>query len=162
MYNDTQGVFMNVRTKRLRMIASVLHAHVIANQNQLIEVLQQQGVEVTQATLSRDLRDLRAEKKIMPDGAVKYVIPANPVVEQRVLGINSELSKQNMLSVDFCGQFAVVKTRPGYANAVAYDIDSRGASYILGTLAGDDTILVIPRETTTREELHDFLYGVDA
>ncbi len=152
---------MNVRTKRLRLIASVLNVHVITNQNQLTEVLQQQGVGVTQATLSRDLRDLRAEKKIMPDGSVKYVIPTNHVIEKRVLGIDTELSKQNILSIDFCGQFAVVKTRPGYANAVAYDIDTRGGAYILGTLAGDDTILVIPRETTTRDELSDFLYGVD-
>ncbi len=152
---------MNLRTKRMRLIVSLLNAHVIENQTQLTEVLQQQGVEVTQATLSRDLRDLRAEKKIMPDGSVKYVIPANPVVEKRVLGIDTELSKQNILSLDFCGQFAVLKTRPGYANAVAYDIDNRGAAYILGTLAGDDTILVIPRETTTRDELSDFLYGVD-
>ncbi len=152
---------MNIRMKRMRLIASILNAQVISNQTQLTKALQQQGVEVTQATLSRDLHDLRAEKKVMPDGSVKYVIPANPVVEQRVLGIDTNLSKQSILSVDFCGQFAVVKTRPGYANAVAYDIDDRGSAFILGTLAGDDTILVIPRENTTRDELYDFLYGVD-
>ncbi len=152
---------MNTRTKRLRLIASLLNAQVITNQHQLTAALRQQGVDVTQATLSRDLRDLRAEKKVLPDGTFKYVIPANPVVEQKVLGIDSELSKQSIRSIDFCGQFAVVKTRPGYANAVAYDIDDRGAAYILGTLAGDDTILVIPKESTTRDELYDFLYGVD-
>ncbi len=152
---------MNARVKRMRLISSILNAQVITNQHQLTQALQQQGVEVTQATLSRDLHDLRAEKKVMPDGSVKYVIPVNPVVEQKVLGIDTELTKQSIRSIDFCGQFAVVKTRPGYANAVAYDIDDRGASYILGTLAGDDTILVIPRETTSREELYDFLYGVE-
>ncbi len=152
---------MNVRTKRMRLIASILNAQVITNQHQLTQALQQQGIEVTQATLSRDLHNLRAEKKVMPDGSVKYVIPANPVVEQRVLGIDTELSKQSIRSIDFCGQFAVVKTRPGYANAVAYDIDNRGSAYILGTLAGDDTILIIPKETTTRDELSDFLYGID-
>ncbi len=152
---------MNTRTKRMRLIASILNAQVITNQAQLTQALQQQGVEVTQATLSRDLRDLRAEKKVLPDGTFKYAIPVNPVIEERVLGIDSSVSKQSIRSVDFCGQFAVVKTRPGYANAVAYDIDARGTAYILGTLAGDDTILVIPRETTTRDELYDFLYGVD-
>ncbi len=152
---------MNVRTKRMRLITSILHTQVITNQHQLTQALQRQGVEVTQATLSRDLHDLRAEKKVMPDGSVKYVIPANPVVEQRVLGIDTEISKQSIRSIDFCGQFVVIKTRPGYANAVAYDIDARGSAYILGTLAGDDTILIIPKETTTRDELSDFLYGID-
>ena len=64
-------------------------------------------------------------------------------------------------SVDFCGQFAVVKTRPGFANAVAYDIDNRGTELILGTIAGDDTILVIPRDTTTRDQLNQFFSAIN-
>lgn len=146
---------------RLRTITAVLNAQVIASQEQLTKALQQQGIEVTQATLSRDLRDLCAEKKVLPDGSVKYIIPANPVIEKKVLGMDTEMAKLSIKSIDFCGQFAVVKTRPGYANAVAYDIDDRGSAYILGTIAGDDTILVIPRETTTHEELYDFLYDID-
>lgn len=152
---------MNLRVKRMRLITSILNAQVITNQDQLTKALQQQGVEVTQATLSRDLKDLRAEKKVLPDGTFKYVIPANPVVEKKVLGMDTDMARTSIRSIDFCGQFAVVKTRPGYANAVAYDIDDRGSSYILGTVAGDDTVLIIPREDTTREELYDFLYGVD-
>ncbi len=120
-----------------------------------------QGFEVTQATLSRDLRGLRAEKKVMSNGITKYVIPNNPSVERKVLGMDSEVARLSIRSVDFCGQFAVVKTKPGFANAVAYDIDDRGSAYILGTIAGDDTILIIPRETTTKQMLYDFLYGVE-
>lgn len=90
---------------------------------------------------------------------MKYVVPANPVVEKKVLGIDSDLAKMSIRSLDFCGQFAVVKTRPGFANAVAYDIDNRGSELILGTLAGDDTILVIPRDTTSHEDLYRFLKG---
>ena len=145
----------------MRTITSILNAHVITNQEQLTKALRQQGIDVTQATLSRDLHDLCAEKKVLPDGTVKYVVPANPVVEKKVLGMDSEIARLSIRSIDFCGQFAVVKTRPGYANAVAYDIDDRGSAYILGTIAGDDTILVIPRETTTKEELYDFLYDID-
>ncbi len=151
---------MNARTKRMRMIANILNAQVITNQQQLTESLLMQGVEVTQATLSRDLRDLRAEKKILPNGTFKYVIPSNPVVEQKVLGLDSHLSHQSIHTIEFCGPFAVVKTRPGYANAVAYDIDDKGSEIILGTIAGDDTILVIPKEHTTKDELGDFLFGL--
>lgn len=146
----------------MRIIVNILNAQVINSQEQLTMALRQQGFDVTQATLSRDLRDLRAEKKVLPDGTFKYVIPANPVIEKKVLGIDSDLAKMSIRSVDFCGQFAVVKTRPGFANAVAYDIDSRGTALILGTIAGDDTILVIPRSSTTRQQLHDFLYGIEA
>ena len=152
---------MNMKMKRLRTIAAIINAQIIVSQEQLIRSLREQGIEVTQATLSRDLRDLRAEKKVLPDGTSKYVIPANPVVEKKVLGMDSDLAKMSIRSIDFCGQFAVVKTRPGYANAVAYDIDDRGGAYILGTIAGDDTILVIPKETTTHDELYDFLYDID-
>lgn len=145
----------------MRVIVQILNAQVISSQEQLTRALSMQGFETTQATLSRDLRELRAEKKVMDDGVMRYVVPSNPTIERRVLGMNSEIARLSIKSVDFCGQFAVVKTKPGFANAVAYDIDDRGEELILGTIAGDDTILVIPRENVTREELYDFLYGVD-
>ena len=136
------------------MICQILSAQVITNQEQLTRALRKQGMAVTQATLSRDLRDLKAEKKVMQDGKSKYVVPPDASVEQRVLGIDSHLAKMSIRSVDFCG---VVKTRPGFANALAYDIDTRGQHLVLGTIAGDDTILVIPREEVARDVLEAFL-----
>lgn len=147
---------MNARVNRMRTISQILNAQVISNQEQLTRALRLQGVEVTQATLSRDLRDLRAEKKVMNDGTQKYVIPPDPIVEQKVLGIDTNLAKMSIRSIEFSGPFAVVKTRPGFANAVAYDIDTRGQELTLGTIAGDDTILVIPREGVSREEIERF------
>lgn len=148
---------MNARVNRMRTISQILNAQVISNQEQLTQALRLQGVDVTQATLSRDLRDLRAEKKVMNDGTQKYVIPPDPIVEQKVLGIDSNLAKMSIRSIEFSGPFAVVKTRPGFANAVAYDIDTRGQELTLGTIAGDDTILVILREGISREEVERFL-----
>ena len=148
---------MNARVNRMRTISQILNAQVISNQEQLTQALRLQGVVVTQATLSRDLRDLRAEKKVMNDGTQKYVIPPDPSVEQKVLGVDSNLAKMCIRSIEFSGPFAVVKTRPGFANAVAYDIDTRGQELTLGTIAGDDTILVIPREGISREEVERFL-----
>lgn len=145
----------------MRVIMQILNAQVISSQEQLTRALAMQGYEVTQATLSRDLRELRAEKKVMSNGVTKYVIPTNPTVERKVLGMDSEIARLSIRSIDFCGPFAVLKTKPGFANAVAFDIDDRGTAYILGTIAGDDTILVIPREGITREMLYDFLYGVE-
>ena len=144
----------------MRVIVQILNAQVISNQDQLTRALSQQGIEVTQATLSRDLRDLRAEKKVMDNGVMKYTIPTNPKIERRVLGMDSEIARLSIRSVDFCGPFAVVKTKPGFANAVAYDIDDRGQDYVMGTIAGDDTILVIPREGVTKDMLREFLRAV--
>ena len=148
---------MNARVNRMRIIAQILNAQIISNQEQLTQALLQQGINVTQATLSRDLRDLRAEKRVTGDGVPKYIIPPDPVVEQKVLGIDSSLAKMSIRSIDFNGVFAVVKTRPGFANAVAYDIDTRGNDIVIGTIAGDDTILIIPREGISREEVEKFL-----
>ncbi len=148
---------MNVRTARMRVIANLLSAQIITKQEQLCEALLQQGYKITQASLSRDLRDLRAEKKVLPDGSFRYVIPSNPMVERKVLGIDSNTAKKFIYGVDFFGQFAVVKTRPGFANVVAYDIDNRGRDFVLGTIAGSDTILVMPRETISKEQLSAFL-----
>ena len=153
---------MENRQQRLRVIVQILNAQIISNQEQLTRALSQQGIEVTQATLSRDLRDLRAEKKGMDKGVTKYTIPSNPKIERRVLGMDSEIARLSIRSVDFCGQFAVVKTKPGFANAVAYDIDDRGQDYVLGTVAGDDTILVIPREGISKDMLREFLRAVNS
>ncbi len=152
---------MNIRMARMRVIVNLLNAQIITSQEQLSAALLKQGYQTTQATLSRDLHDLRAEKKVLPDGSFKYVIPVNPLVEKKVLGIDRNLAKMSINSVDYCGQFAVVKTRPGFANAVAYDIDSRAEELILGTIAGDDTILVIPRDTTTRDQLNQFFSAIN-
>ena len=141
----------------MRIIAHIMNAQIIRNQEQLTQALLQQRINVTQATLSRDLRDLRAEKRVTGDGVPKYIIPPDPVVEQKVLGIDSSLAKMSIRSIDFNGVFAVVKTRPGFANAVAYDIDTRGNDIVIGTIAGDDTILIIPREGISREEVEKFL-----
>ena len=152
---------MNIRMARMRVIVNLLNAQIINSQEQLSAALLKQGYQTTQATLSRDLHDLRAEKKVLPDGSFKSVIPVNPLVEQKVLGIDRNLAKMSINSVDYCGQFAVVKTRPGFANAVAYDIDSLAEELILGTIAGDDTILVIPRDTTTRDQLNQFFSAIN-
>lgn len=150
---------MHARVNRMRVICQILSAQIITNQEQLTQALQKQGLHVTQATLSRDLRDLKAEKRVISGGKSRYVVPPDSSVEQRVLGIDSHLAKMSIRSVDFSGVFAVVKTRPGFANAVAYDIDERGKTLVLGTIAGDDTILVIPREGVSRGELELFLHS---
>lgn len=152
---------MTNRVKRLRSLVNILNAQVIVNQEQIIKALSLRGIQVTQATLSRDLHDLKAEKQMTADGTMRYVVPVNPIFERTDIGITENLFRQNVKSIDFCERLAVVKTTDGFAAAIAKHIDEHGTKYILGTIAGNDTILVIPRENTTRDMLYDFLYVGD-
>lgn len=149
---------MNIRQSRLKTIAAILNAQMISNQDALQKALHADGIIVTQATLSRDLKLLKVVKTALPDGTYKYMIPGNQApASEKVAGISTDTARNAITEICFSGQFAVVKTRPGYANAVAYDIDLRGEKYIIGTIAGDDTILVIPREEYSRENINTFL-----
>ena len=129
----------------MRTIAHLLRTRVISGQEELLQILMLQGVETTQATLSRDLRDLGAEKRTLPDGSVRYIVPEQPV-QAKVQRIQSDLLRSAMTGVSLCGTFAVVKTRAGYAGAAAKEIENQAPQMVLGTIAGEDTILVIPSE----------------
>lgn len=146
----------NIRNVRLRTIAHMLRTRVIAGQEELLQVLMMQGIETTQATLSRDLRDLRAEKRTMADGTVRYIVPEEPA-QPRVRAIQSELLRQSMQSVDVCAPFVVVKTKQGYAGVAAKEIENQAPERVLGTIAGEDTILVILREQSDPQQLRDLL-----
>lgn len=148
---------MSVRQSRLRTMTAILTAQVISSQEALQKALRVEGLNVTQATLSRDLKLLKIIKTVLPDGTYKYVLPISQKVDEKVTGMGSDSLHSAIKEIGFSGHFAVVKTRPGYASAVAYDIDLRSEELVLGTIAGDDTVLVIPREGHTRETLHAYL-----
>lgn len=141
----------NIRNVRLRTIAHLLRTRVIAGQEELLQVLMLQGIETTQATLSRDLRDLKAEKCTLPDGTVRYVVPEQPL-QTKQKAIQSDLLRTAMVSVSVCGTFVVVKTKAGYAGVAAKEIENQAPQMALGTIAGEDTILVIPQEKTDPQQ----------
>jgi transcriptional regulator of arginine metabolism len=116
-------------------------------------LLTERQCEVTQATLSRDLKLLKVAKTPLSNGTYKYILPSynKPIPTQVVT--NPVISHGAVLSVEFSGQLAVIKTKPGYASAIAWDIDNKATEEVLGTIAGDDTILVVPREGITRENI---------
>ena len=144
-----------MKNKRLRLnvISDLLRLQVIGSQDDLLALLRNKGYDVTQATLSRDLKVLKVAKTPLSNGAYKYVLPA------QIKPISDELSSHNftshgaVLNLEFSGQLAIVKTKPGYASAIAWDIDNRATEEVLGTIAGDDTILLIPREGVTRDAI---------
>ena len=103
--------------------------------------------KVTQATLSRDIKQLKVAKVHDGTGDYVYRLPEESISKQ------AQPEGKKKPNIEFSGNLAVVKTRPGYAMGIASDIDSQAPSEILATIAGDDTILVIPRNGVSQEKV---------
>jgi transcriptional regulator of arginine metabolism len=146
---------MKNRNERLMEIRRLIGSLNISSQEELLRLLEKQGYEMTQATLSRDLKYLKVAK--MPDdyAGYVYILPdKDQVVEE------TELSRQGLsglISLDFAQGMAILRTLPGHAGSIAYTIDGLDACEIAGTIAGDDTILLIPRDGVSRSDLVNLL-----
>ena len=135
---------------RQRIIRDLIRNNRIANQEELSLKLQDLGLIVAQATLSRDIKEMRISKLHDDDGY--YYSLARPAFVRKG-GIPAMDSSESILSVEFSGIMAVIKTRPGHANMVAAIIDSGEIEEIAGTIAGDDTIFLVISEGNTREDM---------
>lgn len=127
---------MEDRTNRKKVIANIFESQKIHTQEELITVLKERGISATQATLSRDIKELGAVKVSDPEGGQYYKI-------RIVTTTKSHFSAE---SVEISGQLCVVKVKPGFAPPVSATIDSAGLPGVMGTIAGDDTVLAMLRE----------------
>ncbi len=151
---------MKTRTQRLLTIRKIIEGEAISNQEELLIKLAQAGFELTQATLSRDLKFLQAGKRPDKVRGYVYTLPRNntePVPPKGTVQVNGSFPLNGFVSMDFANHMAVIRTLPGYANSIAYMIDELDAFEILGTIAGDDTILLIPREGVYNEDVKNVL-----
>lgn len=144
---------MKGKVNRLEAIKELIESHVIGNQEELLHHLSNDGFILTQATLSRDLKKLKVSKAPGLNGNYHYVLPIEESERLRSLSTMKETIQKGGISIEFSGQLAVMKTRPGYASAIAWDIDTNAPDEILGTIAGDDTVLLILRERVTRNQV---------
>ncbi len=145
------------RTKRLLEIIRLIKNNRISSQEELLEMLVKNGYNFTQATLSRDLRLLKAGKISDNEKGYIYMLPGE-ITDNIFSGENlDDTITRGILSIDYSGNMAVIKTMPGFASGIALRIDGIKAFEILGTIAGDDTILVIAREGISRQALHRVL-----
>ena len=131
--------------KSVRQVAilDIIEKQDVETQEELAEALRARGMKVTQATVSRDIKDLRLLKVLTPSGAYKYATAdkAENGLSDRFIRMLSE----SLLSVSYANNLVVVKTLAGSANVAAEALDSLHLPEILGTLAGDNTILLIIR-----------------
>lgn len=136
---------------RLKKIKRIIEQRVIDTQEELAEALRQEGVEVTQATVSRDIRKLMLFKLPTGDGRYRYAFPAdqNAVYAQTRLSI----FQHSVTSINFSRNIVVIRTLPGTAEAAAFLIDYVRWPEIIGTVAGDNTIFVAVKSAEEVEQV---------
>ncbi|MHB8733358.1 MAG: arginine repressor [bacterium] len=140
------------RTERERRIREILGRHAIETQEDLVDRLRHEGLAVTQATVSRDIKRLGLVKIPLSDGRSQYVAPERPSPAD-VLRRLQHAAIEYVLSVDAGEDLLVIHTLTGRANAVAAAIDEMQWPGVVGTIAGDDTILIVPRRRAARVRL---------
>jgi transcriptional regulator of arginine metabolism len=148
------------KTQRQHRIARLLADRPVASQAQLVELLAADGVVATQATVSRDLDELGAIKVRVPGGELVYAIPEHPAEQvvphehlRRVLG-------DWAVEIGASGNLVLLRTPPGSAHVVASALDRAAFPGVLGTVAGDDTVLVVVAAGYEGDELADRLRGL--
>ena len=125
---------MKAKKNRLDTLRMIISSQELGSQEELLEALKKEGFSLTQATLSRDLKQMKVAKAATMSGEYVYVLP-NVTMYRRVstpAQIKEMMQVPGFLSIHFSGNMGVIKTRPGYASSIAYNIDSSNIPYILG------------------------------
>ena len=134
---------MKTKQNRQELILDIIAKNTVETQEQLIEKLGEEGYAVTQATISRDIRELRLTKISCGFGVYKYVVSTQESHSHSAKYLN--ILKETVTTIDHAGNIVVVKTYAGMAQAAAAALDSMGWTEIIGSIAGDDTVLLVIR-----------------
>ena len=154
----------NTKVARLALIVELLETHQVKSQPELRDLLSSHGVEVTQATMSRDLLELGAVRLRDADGHLVYVIDQGTegsderAASARLTRVIEEL----VVGVEASANLVVVRTPPGAAQYLASSIDHGGLPGVIGSVAGDDTVLLITKEITGGEAVVEHLLALSS
>lgn len=147
---------LNTRAARRDLIIRIIRNTAVASQSDLVEMLRERGIEVTQATVSRDLDELGAVKTVAADGRSLYAVPAeggeDRLQADELEDLNARLirvAEDTMVSVAHSGNLVVLRTPPGAAQYLASAFDHSHLQDVIGTIAGDDTIMLVVAESST-------------
>lgn len=146
---------MKIKNSRMEALKMLISSTEMGSQEEVLQALEKEGFKVTQATLSRDLKQLKVAKAASMNGKYVYVLP-NETMYKRISKPRSAaemLQTSGFRSINFSGNIGVIKTRPGYASSIAYNIDDSDIPEIIGTIAGDDTIFIVIKEGASYEKV---------
>lgn len=153
---------MKVKSNRMELLKMLISSKEMSSQEELLNALAVEGYNITQATLSRDLKQLKVAKAVTMSGKYVYVLP-NETMYRRVskaASMKEMLQSTGFRSINFSGNMGVIKTRPGYASSIAYNIGNSDIPQILGTIAGDDTIFIVKGVGVSNDEIIEELRQV--
>ena len=149
-----------MKNDRQSRILEIIEREPIDTQEQLQQRLQDMGINCTQATISRDIKQLHLIKEPMGQGKYRYAVS----IQRNKLNVADKLRtifRESIISIDYAQNIVVIKTMAGLANAAAAALDSMSIPYVLGSLAGDDTVMLVARDTESArnfcDEVHDML-----
>ena len=134
-----------MKTKRQAKILEIISTTNVETQEQLLKLLQDAGFTSTQATISRDIKELHIIKELTNLGTYRYTTAAREVPTTFSSRLNT-IFRESVNSIDYAQNIIVMHTLPGLAGAAASAVDSMNLSVILGTLAGDDTVFIVMRD----------------
>ena len=137
---------MSNKKYRFQVIKDLISQEEIASQDELLKRLMDLDIIVTQATLSRDLRELKVSKFPNYNGNYIYKLTETETTHQTI-------THNNHVTLTFSKNLGVIKTKPGYATSLAFEIDNSHLKSIIGTIAGDDTLIIIMKEDSSRDEV---------
>ena len=144
-----------MKQKRHSKIIEIISKYDIDTQDELIARLRESGFDVTQATISRDIRELKLVKISTPDRRYKYAL--SPHDDIHISAKYRNIMRETIIHVDYANNFVVLRTYAGMAQAAAAAIDGMGWNEIVGTIAGDDTIFVLMRDAGNAVEFAERL-----
>ena len=149
-----------MKNDRQSRILEIIERESIDTQEQLQQRLQEMGITCTQATISRDIKQLHLIKEPIGQGKYRYAVS----VQRNQLNVADKLRtifRESIISVDYAQNIVVIKTMAGLANAAAAALDSMSIPYMVGSLAGDDTAMLVMRDTESArsfcDEIHEML-----
>ncbi|KUO96933.1 transcriptional regulator AhrC/ArgR [Ferroacidibacillus organovorans] len=148
-----------VKGQRLLKIREIITERVIETQDELVDALREAGFQVTQATISRDIKEMHLIKTPTADGGYKYALPTAPSTIQPDVKLH-RLLNDAFVAIDSAMNQVIMRTIPGNAHAVAFLFDTLDWPEVLGTVAGDDTILLVCRSNQAAEAVVERVKGL--
>ena len=137
-----------MKSKRQAKIMEIISATNVETQEHLLQELEAAGFTTTQATISRDIKELRIVKELTSFGTYRYTTSARELPSTFSNRLNT-IFRECVTGFDYAQNIIVIHTLPGLANAAASALDAMNMSVVLGTLAGDDTVMVVMRDTNS-------------
>ena len=137
-----------MKSQRQAKIIEIISNRNVETQEQLLALLQEEGFRATQATISRDIKELRIVKELTSLGTYRYTASANEVSGSFSVRLNT-IFRECVTGYDYAQNIIVIRTLPGLASAAGSAIDAMNMSMVVGTLAGDDTVMIVMRDNNS-------------